>query len=102
MLAAVTQVDRQLAMVRLILDLVATNVDVPDSLKQHLVDVITQAVRLSGNEGVHGPTSGEAVELALDLRGDDLAGELRQVTDFRSINPDLARRLLTRLQHTAA
>jgi len=102
MLAAVPHEDKQLDTVRLILGQIAHQRDVPESLKRHLVEVITQAVRLADHLRTDGVVNGEAVELAVDISGDDLARDLRVVTDFASISPDLASRLLTKLQSQAA
>ena len=102
MLAAVPDIDKQLDTVRLLLSMRTRQVEIPPSLRQHLVEVIVQAARLAAQQRIQGDAMGEAVELALDVRGDNLESELRTVTDFDSISPDLAGRLLSKLQHATA
>lgn len=102
MLSAVPHLNKQLEMVRLILNLITDNSEIPDALKQHLVDVIAQAVLLADHHSIRGASS-EAVGLALDITGgDDITRELRNVTTFENISPNLARRLLARMQREPA
>ena len=100
MLAAATKSSGPLGLVRLILSLVQNGGQpIPEQLKDHLLVVVQQARTIAANPADIGNQAlPEAIELALEIKSADvLKDELDQVTNFQSINADLARRLLDRL-----
>ncbi len=77
---------------------------VSDPLRTHALQVIREAVLISGDPGlISATTAREAIELALRLRDlPTLSGRLAAVPPAAPMPPDLAQELLTSLRPLAA
>lgn len=101
MLAAASRKNENLELVKLVLSLVSENQEnIPDPLKDQLIEIIHQACRLvEAPQQVSGPISPEAVTLAFEMTlVEGLLKDFRSVQDFESISPDMAFRMLERME----
>ena len=106
MLAAVPERSgSSLDLVRLVLSIIANDgQNVPPQLKDLLVGVIGEAKELAAD-----PTRKarliypESILLALEMREEKvLAEEVREITTFDSIRPEIANRMLSSMRHHPA
>jgi hypothetical protein len=105
MLAAARNPSGPLGLVRLVFSLVgAREANISDGLKEHIVAVIHQAQGLARDpESFEGTIYPEAIELAIQMRTERSFGDsISKISDFASIEPDLARQLLKRIDHLSA
>ena len=97
MIAASSPRDTSLDLVKLIFSLtVDSSQNVPEELKQHLTEVLTEAKFLL-SESDHDPTkvTPEAIELALEMKAsNELASSVEEITTFDSISPIIANKVL--------
>jgi hypothetical protein len=100
MMAAAEQTDSPIDLLRLVLSLVQLHADVPAELQRHFLEVVREARSLNKDpEHAHADISPEAVQLAYQVKlWGDLAQLLEGITDFRSVGPDVAQRLLEKLE----
>jgi hypothetical protein len=100
MMAAAHEIDSPLDLFKLVLSLVQQHTDVPLELQRHFLAVVEQAKSLAKDpEHPHAGVSPEAVQLAYQVRLKKELGEvLDSITDFRSIHPDIAQRLLDKME----
>ncbi|MBI3771501.1 MAG: hypothetical protein HY272_02185 [Gammaproteobacteria bacterium] len=102
MLAAKSNYDDNLELLKLTLFLVNRGeANVPPVLKEHVIAVIRQAQLLLQfpTVNIQNP-SPESIELALEIQShDDLVNDFRGISDFDSIDPMLASRLLDKMEH---
>lgn len=105
MLAAMNEKDNALELIKLALSLISSgNVDIPDSLVEHLRHVFEQAKELAIEphrlQGSDKPFLSESIDLAVELKNDEtFSKEVEQVTDYNNISPDLAHRLLMAMEN---
>lgn len=102
MLAAAPDDKQSVDLVRTLLELIQQhNQSIPQPLQKHLIAVIEQARLLSDNpESVRGDIFPEAIRLALTMRvRADLASDLNKISSFDSIEPNLAARILSEINH---
>ena len=104
MMAATKEKTRSLDLVRLILGLANQHQEVPEALRTHLMDVISQAKQLANDPAsVHGLVSPEALALARQIRAqEELAATVDQITSFESISSEIASSVLHSLEGRTA
>lgn len=106
MLAAAPEPNSALGMVQVVLTSIMAKpeVEISDSLKTHVFEVLQTASVVVANPTSIGPnTPSEALELALRMRGrQDLWRQVSQIHSFNGIRADFAEQLLTSLQSYAA
>lgn len=106
MLAAAPEPNSALGLVQVVLTSIMgkPEVEISDSLKTHVFEVLRTASVVAANPTSIGPnTPSEALELALRMRGrQDLWQQVSQIHSFNGIRADVAERLLTSLRSYAA
>ena len=106
MLAAAADRNSALGLFQLVLKSVDTKptVEISETLKQHVVEILRVALEISADPRKIGPgTPAEAIEVALRLRGHAaLTDRIARVRAFDNIRADLAKDLLKSLQAVAA
>lgn len=94
-----------LDLVTLVLSMIAKNGQtVPQQLKTLLVNVISEAKALAQDPKRQGTVRyPESILLALEMRDEaDLADSVMHVTNFESIGPEVANRMLSFMGHHSA
>lgn len=106
MLAAATDVDTSLSVLRVVLSAIDANAaeGLPQSLREHVVGVLREAATIAREpHRVSAATSPEAIELAVKLLQEaDLRSMLEQVAGFETVHPAMARRVLQTIEPLAA
>lgn len=106
MLAAVPERgNSSLELIRLVLSMIAENGQaIPPQLKALIVNVIGEAKTLAQDPKRRGPIQHtESILLALEMRHEaGLASTMGEVTNFESIRPELATRMLSFMEHHPA
>lgn len=101
MLAAAPNSNSVLGVVQVVLWSVIhhSEIDISDSLKGHIVDVLRSASAIASNPAsINHGTPAEALELALRIREeDDLKRQVSQIRTFENIQVDMAQRILKSL-----
>jgi len=101
MLAAAPSRNNLLELIRLALTMVSSDQkNIPESLKQHVYVVLKQAIQLAeAPKQVTGEILPESIELAIEIRDEkNLTSDIDSLADFDNITPDLAYRLLQRME----
>lgn len=104
MIASATHDEERLEITRLVLSLISDHVhSIPDALSQHFDLVLKQAKHLTEKPEDFSPDiDPESIALALSIKlGGDLAEEFLPIEDWKSISPDLAKRLLERMESSS-
>lgn len=106
MLKAAPDRNSALGLLQLVLRSVETNasVQLSDTLKGHVVEVLRAAIQIASDPRTIGPdTPAEVIELALRLRGhEELTRRIEGIRAFDNIKADLAKDLLKSLRPVAA
>lgn len=106
MLAAVPEKsNNSLELVLLVLSMIAKDgQNVPSKLRALVVDVIDEAKALTKDPANGGAIKHpESILLALEMRSEaGLANSIAEITNFESIRPDIANRVLALMEHHPA
>lgn len=106
MLAAAPDFNSALGLIQVVLTSIADKpeVEISDSLKHHVIEVLRAASSVAVDpSSISSNTPSEALELALRLRDSaDLCNQVSQIQTFNGIQAETAERLLASLRSYAA
>lgn len=102
MLAATPQVSSSQELFRLVLTLISSGSrDIPNSLKEHFLTVLSQAKIIVGDAEITlENVLPESIDLAFEIKEiDGLYDSLKTIDDIENVSPALADHLLNSMEH---